>query len=112
MTCEFCGQVLLDRDECNCIDAMQKKKIKERIELANNAMGELFIDNLPEDAIPLNNEMRSIIEMAIIQIAHSNMRKLQIELPGGVKLKLSVSTKGTIKIERSVTEKSTAEIEE
>ena len=41
-TCEYCGQVIIGKDECDCWEARRAKRIAEQIDRAELAICEIF----------------------------------------------------------------------
>ena len=95
-TCEFCGQVSIGKDECDCWQARRAKRIADQISRASLAIADEHIDL-----------MNNIAEL----IANEKLNSASLTLVSGTKAKLTRGAKGAIKVERSETKKSSTEVD-
>lgn len=100
--CEFCGQTLLEKSECNCIDAKIEKQKNEAYERASNKASELMS--------VWDGEYMNLVQAGIKQIIFNEIKSVSIEDDYGIKLKLAKASKGYIKIEKTETDKSSVVI--
>lgn len=116
--CRFCGQLVQMEFEkeitgpqaeetatmkCDCYQAkeyqmqiLRKKKAKRNIErlFGENAMG-----------VKINGKTRNLLMVAADEICNENIRKIALDLPGGIKALVSKGKKGEINVERIETRK-------
>ena len=101
-TCQFCGQVLLGGQECDCADAVIHRAKKSAYDEAINEIKEL-VTNWPDEHI-------KVVESAADEIIFNGLKSAQFEDLYGVKLKLSFAPKSYIKIDKTKTSKSSITI--
>lgn len=95
--CEFCGQVLMDNQECDCADAAILRAKKRAIENATDCIKDT-VSEWPE-------EWREILFQGAEEIVMNDMKKITIEDNYGIKITLSSANKSYIKIDRTDTSK-------
>lgn len=110
--CQYCGQINLTGDVCNCYGAQKAQRIAEQIKNAHQAIEEIFSDEDENGNLYVGEETINILKTIAEQIAHHKIHSAAFVLPHGTRAKLSRSAKGTIKVERTKTEKEAAEVEE
>ena len=100
--CEFCGQIVLDGEYCNCPSARAEKEKQEKINRAIAQIDKLF-------SADIYYEITDIMKSAVKIIADLELNKISLTLPYGVKADISYSS-GKIKITRTDTNKHTQEV--
>lgn len=117
--CRFCGQMVqIESDEeltkpqaeeratmtCNCSEAVEYQKEKQRKEKAMMNVSALF----GEDAAPekrCGEGIVKILKAAVEEIYTGGLAKVTLNLRGGVKASISQNAKGEINVERTETKK-------
>lgn len=117
--CRFCGQMIqIDTEEklaqpqateqatmtCNCSEAVEYQKEKQRKERAMKNVSALF----GEDAAVEKRAGDGIVEIlkaAVEEIYTGGLAKVTLNLRGGVKASVSQNSKGEINVERTETKK-------
>lgn len=117
--CRFCGQMVqIEADEkltkpqaeeqatmtCNCPEAVEYQKEKQRKEKALKNVSVLF----GEDAAPdkrIGEDIVNILRAAVEEIYTGGLAKVTLNLRGGVKASVSQNSKGEINVERTETKK-------
>lgn len=100
--CEFCGQYLIGKTECDCSGATHERKIQEQIASAADRVRQLFVENA-EDYGFKNVEESEIVDLMLKTIellARSKVYRFSVTFAGGT-AKLSVNSSGKITVERS-----------
>ena len=107
--CRFCGQMTqIEADEeltaaqaeeqatmtCNCTDAVEYQKEKQRKEKAMQNVAALFGEGIVK-----------ILKAAVEEIYTGGLAKVTLNLRGGVKASISQNSKGEINVERTETKK-------
>lgn len=100
--CEFCGQVLLPKQVCECTDAKLQRQKTAAAEQAKAQVEEL-VPEWPE-------EYNDILTQGINNIIFNECKSITIEDNSGIKVKLQSQTKSFIKIDRTDTNKSSITI--
>ncbi len=107
--CEFCGQVLLDGNDCKCPGATEEREIKQRINNAKTAIDNVFVNYVMSDSVaPPSEEAVCYMKRCVELIARGFINKSSIILPGGVKANITMKN-GAIKVERVETIKDSVE---
>ena len=114
--CKFCGQVLLDDNDCKCPGATAEREIKQKINNAKKAIDRLFtnycIGETPNGEklalAPPSEEAVCYMKRCVELIARGFINKSSIILPGGVKANITTKN-GAIKVERVETIKDSVE---
>ena len=117
--CRFCGQMVqIETDKeltqpqaeeqatmtCNCTEAVEYQKEKQRKEKALKNVSVLFgQDAAPEKRV--GEEIVSILSAAVEEIYTGGLAKVTLNLRGGVKASISQNSKGEINVERTETKK-------
>ena len=117
--CRFCGQMVqIETDKeltqpqaeeqatmtCNCTEAVEYQKEKQRKEKALKNVSVLFgQDAAPEKRV--GEEIVSILSAAVEEIYTGGLAKVTLNLRGGVKALVSQNAKGEINVERTETKK-------
>lgn len=117
--CRFCGQMVqIETDKeltqpqaeeqatmtCNCPDAVEYQKERQRKEKAMKNVSVLF----GEDASPdkrAGEGIVNILRAAVEEIYSGGLAKVTLNLRGGVKASISQNSKGEINVERTETKK-------
>lgn len=117
--CRFCGQMVQIESEekltkpqaeeqatmtCNCMDAVEYQKEKQRKEKAMKNVSVLF----GEDALPEKRTSEGIVNIlraAVEEIYTGGLAKVTLNIRGGVKASVSQNGKGEINVERTETKK-------
>lgn len=117
--CRFCGQMVQIESEekltkpqaeeqatmtCNCMDAVEYQKEKQRKEKAMKNVSVLF----GEDALPEKRTSEGIVNIlraAVEEIYNGELAKVTLNIRGGVKASVSQNSKGEINVERTETKK-------
>ena len=117
--CRFCGQMVqIETDKeltqpqaeeqatmtCNCTEAVEYQKEKQRKEKAMMNVSALF----GEDATPdkrCGEGIVNILKAAVEEIYTGGLAKVTLNLRGGVKASISQNAKGEINVERTETKK-------
>ncbi|WP_278883342.1 hypothetical protein [[Ruminococcus] lactaris] len=118
--CRFCGQMTqIEADEkltaaqaeeqatmtCNCTEAVEYQKEKQRKEKAMMNVSALFGENATPDK-RCGEGIVNILKAAVEEIYTGGLAKGHIEPPrGGVKASISQNAKGEINVERTETKK-------
>ena len=96
-TCEFCGQVLMDNQKCDCADA-EIQRAKERA--IDNAT-----DHIKHTCKEWSDDWLEILFQGVEEIVMNDMKKITIEDNYGIKMTLASANKSFIKINRTDTSK-------
>lgn len=116
--CRFCGQMMQVEGEdltkpqaeeqatmtCNCSEAAEYQKEKQRKEKAMKNVSVLF----GEDATPdkrVGEGIVNILKAAVEEIYTGGLAKVTLNMRGGVKASISQNSKGEINVERIETKK-------
>lgn len=99
-TCEFCGQAVLDGEECHCAGAVEQRKVQKKINEATRIIYETFADN-GESYIPAKTI--DILISVLPLIADEDFKKVTIQLDGGIKACVKLNSNGKIEVERTDT---------
>ena len=110
-TCEYCGQVIIGKDECDCWKARRAKRIAEQIDRAELAIREMFgEESAKQGYAPVEDEHIELMNDIASLIAHEKLAQVTLTLPSGIKAKLTRGAKSAIKVERSETKKASTEV--
>ena len=117
--CRFCGQMIqIESDSkltqpqaeeeatmiCQCPDAVDYQKEKQRREKAMKNVSVLFGENAaPEKRV--SDGILNILRAAVEEIYTGGLAKINLNLRGGVKASISQNSKGEINVERTETKK-------
>lgn len=111
--CQYCGQISMPGEECNCPEAKRERRIKDQILRAKNTIREVFGQACQDEGYkPVSAENIEIMDAAAVQIANYKMHAVSLVLSSGTRAKLTRGAKGVIKVERSETKKTTLEVGE
>ena len=111
-TCEFCGQVFIGKDECDCWKARRAKKIADQISRASLAINDIFGGDCTKQGYsPVADEHIDLMNNIAELIANEKLNAVSLTLPSGTKAKLTRGAKGAINVERSETKKSSTEVD-
>ena len=113
--CRFCGQMTqIEADEeltaaqaamtCNCTDAVEYQKEKQRKEKAMQNVAVLFGEAATPDK-RCGEGIVKILKAAVEEIYTGGLAKVTLNLRGGVKASISQNSKGEINVERTETKK-------
>ncbi len=117
--CRFCGQMTqIEADEeltaaqaeeqatmtCNCPDAVEYQKEKQRKEKAMQNVAALFGEAAAPDK-RCGEGIVKILKAAVEEIYTGGLAKVTLNLRGGVKASISQNSKGEINVERTETKK-------
>ena len=117
--CRFCGQMTeIETDEeltaaqveeqatmtCNCTEAVEYQKEKQRKEKAIMNVSTLFGENATQDK-RCAESIVNILKAAVEEIYTGGLAKVTLNLRGGVKASISQNAKGEINVERTETKK-------
>ena len=117
--CRFCGQMTqIEADEeltaaqaeeqatmtCNCTDAVEYQKEKQRKEKAMQNVAALFGEAATPDK-RCGEGIVKILKAAVEEIYTGGLAKVTLNLRGGVKASISQNGKGEINVERTETKK-------
>ena len=117
--CRFCGQMpQIETDEeltaaqveeqatmtCNCTEAVEYQKEKQRKEKAIMNVSTLFGENATQDK-RCAESIVNILKAAVEEIYTGGLAKVTLNLRGGVKASISQNAKGEINVERTETKK-------
>ena len=117
--CRFCGQMTqIEADEeltaaqaeeqatmtCNCTDAVEYQKEKQRKEKAMQNVAALFGEAAAPDK-RCGEGIVKILKAAVEEIYTGGLAKVTLNLRGGVKASISQNSKGEINVERTETKK-------
>lgn len=117
--CRFCGQMTqIEADEeltaaqaeeqatmtCNCTDAVEYQKEKQRKEKAMQNVAALFGEAATPDK-RCGEGIVKILKAAVEEIYTGGLAKVTLNLRGGVKASISQNSKGEINVERTETKK-------
>ena len=115
--CRFCGQMTqIESDEeltvaqaeeqatmtCNCPDAVEYQKEKQRKEKAMQNVATLFGEAATPDK-RCGEGIVKILKAAVEEIYTGGLAKVTLNLRGGVKASISQNSKGEINVERTET---------
>lgn len=115
----FCGQMTqIEADEkltaaqaeeqatmtCNCTEAVEYQKEKQRKEKAMMNVSALFGENATPDK-RCGEGIVNILKAAVEEIYTGGLAKVTLNLRGGVKASISQNAKGEINVERTETKK-------
>ncbi len=111
-TCEFCGQVFIGEEECDCWQARRAKRIADQISRASLAINDIFgTDCTKQGYSPVEDEHIDLMNSIAKLIANEKLNAASLTLINGTKAKLTRGAKGAIKVERSETKKSSTEVD-
>lgn len=117
--CRFCGQMVqIETDKeltqpqaeeqatmtCNCTEAVEYQKEKQRKEKAMMNVSALFGENAAPDK-RCGEGIVNILKAAAEEIYTGGLAKVTLNLRGGVKASISQNAKGEINVERTETKK-------
>lgn len=117
--CRFCGQqIQLDIEaelteqqcqeeatmRCQCPDAVEYQKKRNRKEKAMQNVSELFGDGAQPE-MQVGESVVNILKAGVEEIYNGGVAKVQLNLRGGVKASISQNSKGEINVERTDTKK-------
>lgn len=117
--CRFCGQMVqIETDKeltqpqaeeqatmtCNCAEAVEYQKEKQRKEKAMMNVSALFGENAAPDK-RCGEGIVNILKAAVEEIYTGGLAKVTLNLRGGVKASISQNAKGEINVERTETKK-------
>jgi hypothetical protein len=117
--CRFCGQMVqIETDKeltqpqaeeqatmtCNCTEAVEYQKEKQRKEKAMMNVSALFGENAAPDK-RCGEGIVNILKAAVEEIYTGGLAKVTLNLRGGVKASISQNSKGEINVERTETKK-------
>lgn len=117
--CRFCGQMVQIETEkeltqpqaeeqatmtCNCTEAVEYQKEKQRKEKAMMNASALFGENAAPDK-RCGEGIVNILKAAVEEIYTGGLAKVTLNLRGGVKASISQNAKGEINVERTETKK-------
>jgi hypothetical protein len=117
--CRFCGQMVqIETDKeltqpqaeeqatmtCNCTEAVEYQKEKQRKEKAMMNVSALFGENAAPDK-RCGEGIVNILKAAVEEIYTGGLAKVILNLRGGVKASISQNAKGEINVERTETKK-------
>jgi hypothetical protein len=117
--CRFCGQMVqIETDKeltqpqaeeqatmtCNCTEAVEYQKEKQRKEKAMMNVSALFGENAAPDK-RCGEGIVNILKAAVEEIYTGGLAKATLNLRGGVKASISQNAKGEINVERTETKK-------
>lgn len=117
--CRFCGQMTqIEADEkltaaqaeeqatmtCNCTEAVEYQKERQRKEKAMMNVSALFGENAAPDK-RCGEGIVNILKAAVEEIYTGGLAKVTLNLRGGVKASISQNAKGEINVERTETKK-------
>ena len=117
--CRFCGQMVqIETDKeltqpqaeeqatmtCNCTEAVEYQKEKQRKEKAMMNVSALFGENAAPDK-RCGEGIVNILKAAVEEIYTGGLAKVTLNLRGGVKASISQNAKGEINVERTETKK-------
>lgn len=100
--CKFCGQVLMDKTECDCVEARIDRAKRDAISDAEDCIKEIASD--------WSEELQQLLFQGIEEIVMNGMKKITVEDDYGIKIALSSANKSYIKIDRTDTTKSSTTI--
>lgn len=110
-SCQFCGQILLNGDECTCTGAKMYRRIQDQIERAVLAINEIFGEACKEAGYqPVSENSISLMNNAAMQIANYKMHAVSFTFASGTRAKLTRGAKGAIKVERLETKKASTQV--
>jgi hypothetical protein len=117
--CRFCGQMVqIETDKeltqpqaeeqatmtCNCTEAVEYQKEKQRKEKAMMNVSALFGENAAPDK-RCGEGIVNILKAVVEEIYTGGLAKVTLNLRGGVKASISQNAKGKINVERTETKK-------
>jgi hypothetical protein len=117
--CRFCGQMVqIETDKeltqpqaeeqatmtCNCTEAVEYQKEKQRKEKAMMNVSALFGENAAPDK-RCGEGIVNILKAAVEEIYTGGLAKVTLNLRGGVKASISQNAKGEINVECTETKK-------
>ena len=117
--CRFCGQMVqIETDKeltqpqaeeqatmtCNCTEAVEYQKEKQRKGKAMMNVSALFGENAAPDK-RCGEGIVNILKAAVEEIYTGGLAKVTLNLRGGVKASISQNAKGEINVERTETKK-------
>jgi hypothetical protein len=117
--CRFCGQMVqIETDKeltqpqaeeqatmtCNCTEAVEYQKEKQRKEKAMMNVSALFGENAAPDK-RCGEGIVNILKAAVEEIYTGGLAKVTLNLRGGAKASISQNAKGEINVERTETKK-------
>lgn len=117
--CRFCGQMVQIESEeqltkpqaeeqatmtCNCPDAVEYQKERQRKEKAMKNVSVLFGEDVSPDK-RAGEGIVNILRAAVEEIYSGGLAKVTLNLRGGVKASISQNSKGEINVERTETKK-------
>lgn len=117
--CRFCGQMVqIETDKeltqpqaeeqatmtCNCTEAVEYQKKRQRKEKAMMNVSALFGENAAPDK-RCGEGIVNILKAAVEEIYTGGLAKVTLNLRGGVKASISQNAKGEINVERTETKK-------
>jgi hypothetical protein len=117
--CRFCGQMVqIETDKeltqpqaeeqatmtCNCTEAVEYQKEKQRKEKAMMNVSAFFGENAAPDK-RCGEGIVNILKAAVEEIYTGGLAKVTLNLRGGVKASISQNAKGEINVERTETKK-------
>lgn len=108
--CEYCGQTVLDENECKCDFAQEEKATLNKINEANDNVKALFVDDAEVDEI--SQKVIDMLYTANELIANKKIKGLTLTLFGGITAKISNGKDNTIKITRTIKHTDTLEGDE
>ena len=110
--CEFCGQVLLDDEPCDCSQAKKQRKIDDQISRAKDEIEQIFVNCEEQGFEPVAETALELMRTAAVKIAQRDILQVQITINSKTKAKFSLSTKGSVNVERVETQRLAAEVTE
>jgi hypothetical protein len=116
--CRFCGQMVqINEDnltqpqaeekatmQCNCPEAVEYQKEKQRKEKAIKNVSALFGEDAAAEK-RAGEGINEILKSAVEEIYTGGLAKVTLNIRGGVKASISQNSKGEINVERTETKK-------
>ena len=120
--CRYCGQLAqvevpatwdedkineLVTEKCECCDAVEYAKMKNRKANAHEKIVLLFGG---KSAMPVDDKAEELLHLAVEAAVEWDIEKISVDIKDGTKGKISRTAKGSIKIERSESKKNAYEL--
>ena len=98
--CSFCGQGIMDDQECSCIGALQDRHVARGLEKVEM----LFGDGCEERGFKkVTDEQIIILNDAVKKVAYDEILNATYQLGNGIKAKVSKNAKNQVEVLRTNT---------
>lgn len=101
--CEYCGQAVLEGNECKCELAEQEQSTLKKIAEANDNVKQLFVDDAEACGFKsLDTKVIDFLNKANELIANGKFIGINVTCYGGINCKIASGNKHAIKVTRTI----------